>query len=153
MNQKLTAYNAASDKLAAGKIVSFEPTSDGIYEGANDFTVIADSVTVGGSTAKAVWVKEYVAEDGIISIFTGQTSSTVNGTTTYTGTGSFTYAVDDDVKMYYVDTDNDTAMEAGTVSVMNAMTGYKSAFLIIDGNDNVVAIIAEVSGEADVTAQ
>ena len=55
--------------------------------------------------------------------------------------------------MYYVDTDNDTAMEAGTVSVMNAMTGYKSAFLIIDGNDNVVAIIAEVSGEADVTAQ
>ena len=153
VNQKLTAYNAASNKLAAGKIVSFEPTSDGIYEGANDFTVIADNVTVGGSTAKAVWVKEYVAEDGIISIFTGRTSSTVNDTTTYTGTGSFTYAVDDDVKMYYVDTDNDTAMEAGTVSVMNAMTGYKSAILIIDGNDNVVAIIAEVSGEADVTAQ
>lgn len=153
VNQKTTAYNqAGGNKMAAGKIVSFEPTSDGIYEGANDFTVITDNVAVGGSTAKAVWVKEYVAEDGIISIFTGRTSNTVNGTTTYTGTGSFTYAVDDDVKMYYVDTDNDTAMEAGTVSVMNAMTGYKSAILIIDGNKNVVAIIAEVSGEADVEA-
>lgn len=153
VKQKLSAYNDSTDKLAAGKIVSFEPTSDGLYEGADDFTVLADGVKVGDATAKAVWVKEYVAEDGIISIYTDREVKTEGKTKTYKGIGSFTYAVDDDVKMYFVDTDNDTAMEAGTVSTMNSMTGYKTAFLVVDGNKNVIAIIAEVSGEADVTAQ
>lgn len=139
--------------LAVGNIVGFEPTSDGLYENTNDFKAVVDGTVQDSQTPVAVWVKEYDPSEGIITVFTGQDSTTVNGTTTYKGTGAKTYAVDDDVKMYYVDTDGDTAMEAGSVSTMNTMTGYKSAYLVLEttgDQQKVVAIIAEVSGEADV---
>lgn len=166
VNQKRTSWQSAAgtgNQMAKGKIVGFEPTSDNIYEGINDFKVVTDGGQQGTANewTYAVLVKEYNNDEGIITTFTGRDPKDAAGNTVaenatniarYEGTGSYTYAVDDDVKMYFVDVDNDTAMESGSVSAMNVMTGYKSAYVVVDADNVVIAIIAEVSGEDNVTA-
>lgn len=153
VNQRATDWTNAdtAHKLNKGKVVSFEPTSDGYYEDDKAFTVIANAATVDGSTVHSVYVKEYVAEDGIITVYTGKTSEVQpNGTTLYTGTGSHTYAVDDDVKMYFVDTDNDKAFESGSVNTFDQLSGTTNAALVVDGTGKVIVIVAEQSNAKDV---
>lgn len=154
------AMTGGTAKIAKGNIVTFEPTSDNFYEESDSFiklTAASGTVAIRSDalTAEAVYVKEYVAADGIITFHENVTPTPAHGSTTYPGNGTtYTYAVDDDVKMYYVDTDNDVAAEGGSVLTLNTMTGKKTAILVYEtdtyGNKNVVAIIAEQSGSKGV---
>lgn len=162
VNQKATAWEAASsatNQLKKGAVVTFEPTSDGYYENANDFILVKNDAAFDGNLVWSSYVKEYDADAGIITLYTGTQAKKADGTNAgvgdtvayYEGTGSFTYAVDDDVKMFYVDTDNDKGFESGSVNTFDQLSAKRNVSLVIEQTtQKVVVIVAEVSNEEHV---
>lgn len=164
VNQKSTAWTGAdaAHQLKKGAVVTFEPTSDGYYENSNDFILVKDNAAFDGNLVWSSYVKEYDVDGGIITLFTGKNrldrygnviadGDTTTTVASYEGTGSKTYAVDDDVKMYFVDTDADKGFESGSVNTFDQLSGTKNVSLVIEqSTQKVIAIVAEVSNSVDV---
>ena len=137
-----TVYTNQS--LKKKQIVSFDPTSDKIYD-ANDIKVYGKEKD---TVAKAVYVKEY--DEG--ETLTYYTKVTLNDKV-YTGADAdlVTQAVDDDVVVAYVDLDDtDKAGENIGVNEFSATTGFANAVVVYDTDGKtIVAIFVETSDEVD----
>ena len=142
---KYTVYT--TQDLSKKDIVSFDPTSDNIYDN-NDITVYKKDAK-GADNAKAVWVKEYDKGE-TLTFFTK--APTLNDKV-YVGKDAdlTTYAVDDDVVVAYVDLDD--AGKAGEdigVNEFSATTGYANAVIILDTDKKtILAIFVETSDKKD----
>ena len=140
---KYTVYTNQS--LEKKQIVSFDPTSDNIYD-ANDIKVYGKDMKA--TVAKAVYVKEY-DEGETLTYYTKVTL----GDKVYTGADAdlVTEAVDDDVVVSYVDLDD--AKKAGEnigVNEFSATTGYANAVVVYDTDGKtIVAIFVETSDEVN----
>ena len=138
-----TVYTNQS--LKKKQIVSFDPTSDKIYD-ANDIKVYGENMDA--KVAKAVYVKEY--DEG--ETLTYYTKVTLNDKV-YTGADAdlVTQAVDDDVVVAYVDLDDtDKAGENIGVNEFSATTGYANAVVVYDTDGKtIVAIFVETSDEVN----
>ena len=132
--------------LAKKALVSFDPTSDDIYN-TNDITVYNGEQKA--TDAKAVWVDEY---DG--DTLTYYTSATKNNTTqAWEGENITTDAVDEDVVIVYVDLDDaSNAGEEAGLDEFSAGTGYANAVVVYDTDGKtIIAIFVETSGEVDLS--
>ena len=138
-----TVYTNQS--LKKKQIVSFDPTSDNIYD-ANDIKVYGKDMK--DTVAKAVYVKEY--DEG--ETLTYYKKVTLNDKV-YTGADAdlVTQAVDDDVVVAYVDLDDtDKAGENIGVNEFSATTGYANAVVVYDTDGKtIVAIFVETSDEVN----
>ena len=143
---KYTVYTNQSN-LDKKDIVSFDPTSDNIYDN-NDITVYKKDAN-GAANAKAVWVKEYDKGETL----TFFTKAPALNDKVYVGKDAdlTTYAVDDDVVVAYVDLDD--AGKAGEdigVNEFSATTGYANAVIILDTDKKtILAIFVETSDKKD----
>ena len=144
---KYTVYTNQSG-LAKKDIVSFDPTSDNIYDN-NDITVYSTK----SDNAKAVWVKEYDKGE-TLTFFTKKPEQKDN---VFKGddTALTTYAVDDDVVVAYVDLDD--AGKAGEdigVNEFSATTGNANAVIILDTDKKtILAIFVETSDKVDMASK
>ena len=131
---------ATSTAVAAGDLVAFAPTSDDTYAD-NDVDVI---------TSGAVYVDEYSETDSTLTFFT----TVVKGSAgEYTGVDRNTLALDDDCAIVYVDADGDAAGSDIGIGEFDSVNGYKNAAIVtkeVDGEDIIVAIFVETSGECDI---
>ena len=138
-----TVYTNQS--LEKKQIVSFDPTSDKIYD-ANDIKVYGKDMK--DTVAKAVYVKEY-DEGETLTYYTKVTP----GDKVYTGADAdlVTQAVDDDVVVAYVNLDDtDKAGENIGVNEFSATTGYANAVVVYDTDGKtIVAIFVETSDEVN----
>ena len=130
-----------NDVIAAGDLVSFEPTSDNTYAN-SDLTKI---------TGTAVYVKEYSESDGTLTYFTAVTGEDGN----YTGDSATqnTLALDDDCAIIYVDADGDAAGSEIGVNGFDSVTGYKNAAIVTKTTSDgtvITAIFVETSNECDI---
>ena len=156
-----TVYLTSGNDLKAGDIVSFEPANDNIYanaagngtDGVNQVTKIA-----AGANTMVGWVDEYDETDGTLAVFNGRDVASTNpdgSAASYKGTGSFTYAVNDDTKFYFVDQDNDEGVEAATITEFDAIKGNKNIIVIwrndvASGTKFADVVIFEVTNEKDI---
>ena len=135
-----------TDTLAEGAMYSFNRTSNDRYESYGAYFTLLDATT--NANVKDVAVKEYDADDQILSYYNGVTKA-VDGTGTYEGAGLATKAVDDDVKIIYVDADAVAAGDDIGINEFDITTGYANAKIILD-NDVIVAILVETSGDVNI---
>ena len=139
-----TVYTNQS--LEKKQIVSFDPTSDNIYD-KKDITVYNGAQTA--TVAKAVYVKEY--DEG--ETLTYYTEKPTPKDSVYVGNDKklATDAVDDDVVVAYVDLDDtDKAGENIGVNEFSATTGKANAVVVYDTDGKtIVAIFVETSDKVD----
>ena len=133
-----------TDTLAEGAMYSFNRTSNDRYESYSAYFTLLDVTT--NTNVKDVAVKEYDADDQILSYYNGVTEA-VDGT--YEGAGLATKAVDDDAKIIYVDADAVAAGDDIGINEFDITTGYANAKIVLD-NDVIVAILVETSGDANI---
>lgn len=133
-----------TDTLAEGAMYSFNRTSNDRYESYGAYFTLLDVTT--NTNVKDVAVKKYDADDQILSYYNGVTEA-VDGT--YEGAGLATKAVDDDVKIIYVDADAVAAGDDIGINEFDITTGYANAKIVLD-NDVIVAILVETSGDANI---
>ena len=146
------------DTLAKGTIYSFIRTSDDTYADDDAFTPVKGSIAAVGATnaltldgtahTVVAWaIKEYNEADKLL---TGYNTVTGNDTIGYTGGGVDTYAVDDDVKIIYVNANDDKAGDDIGVNAFDATTGKINAFVISKDGGKVKYIIIETSGKKNI---
>ena len=132
--------SGTDDTLTVGAVVSFDPSADDCYSSNKSFA----------SAGTGIYVKEYDEADGTISYYTDVKGVDENGDGTndyYEGVGSaITKAVDDDVTIIYVNTDDDVAGDEIGVNPFDTVAGKTNAILVVNGSDVVTAIIVETSG-------
>ena len=140
-----TVYTNQS--LEKKQIVSFDPTSDNIYDN-GDIIVYKK----GRTDAKAVWVDEYDAAETLTYYTVAPTK--VDGVFKGDDTKLTTDAVDDDVVVAYVDLDDtDKAGENIGVDEFSATTGYANAVVVYDTDGKtIVAIFVETSDKVDMAS-
>ena len=142
-----TVYTNQS--LEKKQIVSFDPTSDNIYD-QKDITVYNGAQTA--TVAKAVYVKEY--DEG--ETLTYYTEKPTPKDSVYVGNDKklATDAVDDDVVVAYVDlNDTDKAGENIGVGEFSATTGNANAVVVYDTDGKtIVAIFVETSDKVDMAS-
>ena len=139
-----TVYLPTSASLTKGNIVAFEKASDDIYAAA-DVKVLANGAAAVDGTAYVAYIDEMDGED-VLSYFTGVSGNDATG---YTGTGSKTYALDDDCKIVYVDQDNDAAGSNIGINEFDGVKGYANAIVVIK-DSKIQAIIIESSGKCNI---
>ena len=144
-NDKPYTVYTNQDGLDKKQLVSFDPTSDNIYD---SDAIVVYTGTMNANKAKAVWVKEYDAAETLTyytevekkdNVFVGKDTKTK------------TDAVDDDVIVAYVDLDDvDNAGENIGVNEFSATTGYKNAIVVYDTDGKtIIAIFVETSDKHD----
>ena len=151
-------------KLSTGSLVSFAIASDGVYDQSNtggrqpDITVYTGT-TYDDTHGLATWVKEYSAKDQTITYWNRLTGDQNTG---YAGAKKVlaptdddgtSLALDDKVQIVYVDSDKEEAGSNTGVTQFNGVNGYKNVLLVKEngvGNNKVVAIFVETSGEANI---
>ena len=141
-NDKTVLIAGDSDELAEGYLVSFDVTSDNVYT-TNDIDIYLKNApeNVDTSKAYAVAVNEYDDADQIITYWTSNKDiGTIDA-------GSYkTSAVDDDVKVVYVDSeDNEGAASNGSYTY-DSVKMTKNAVVVLDGS-KVIAIFFDVDGD------
>ena len=150
--------NNAANTLTKGHIYGFVRSKDDTYSNTVGFWDLTDKAdTLGtdvagkleGTDYKALpaLVKEYVEKDGIITIYNATGTKTDNA---FPGASPYTYAVDKDVKIVYVDVDADAAGVDNGVDTFNSITGYANVILVKDKDDVVKTIIVETSGKKNI---
>ena len=146
------------DTLAKGTIYSFIRTSDDTYADDDAFTPVKGSIAAVGATnalsldgtahTVVAWaIKDYNETDKLL---TGYNAVSGNDSIGYTGSGVDTYAVDDDVKIIYVDANGDKAGDNIGVNAFDATTGKINAFVISKDGGKVKYIIIETSGKKNI---
>ena len=141
-----TVYTNQTD-LNKKDLVSFDPTSDNIYD-KGDIVVYRGEMAT--TKAKAVWVKEYDAAETLTYYTKVEKQDNVFVGKDDTAT---TDAVDDDVIVAYVDLDDvDNAGENIGVNEFSATTGYKNAIVVYDTDGKtIIAIFVETSDDVDMS--
>ena len=145
-NDKTYTVYTNQTGLQKKQIVSFDPTSDNIYD-TGDIDVYSGEMVA--TKAKAVWVKEYDAAQTL----TYYTEAPTKQDQVYVGNEDklTTDAVDDDVIVTYVDLKNsDNAGENIGVNEFSATTGHANAIVVYDTDGKtIVAIFVETSDEVN----
>ena len=139
-DETYTLYMPTSATVAAGDLVSFEPTSDDTYAN-NDVDVI---------TSGAIYVDEYSESDGTLTYFTVVEKDADGG---FAGVDQNTLALDDDCAIVYVDADEGEGGSDFGINSFDSVNGYKNAAIVTEtsGDEQViVAIFVETSGECDI---
>ena len=144
-------FTAKQDKFT-GKLISFEPVSDNIYE-TKDITVFTKTFEDDNYDLDIVYVKELNESDKTLTFF---------GATTKVDEDSYegdedtqqTYALDDDCPIVYVNADDgDLGRDIG-VNGFDSVTNYKNAAIVTTtdtkGNKVIVAIFVETSNKQDI---
>ncbi len=146
------------DTLTTGTIYSFIRTNDDTYSDDDAFTVVKGGISAVGATnaltldgtahTVVAWaIKDYNEADKLL---TGYNTVTGNDTIGYTGGGVDTYAVDDDVKIIYVNTKDNKAGESIGVNAFDATTGKVNALVISKDGGKVKYIVVETSGKENI---
>ena len=141
----------AQNSLNKGALVSFDESADQTYTqtstGSKDFTVLDGTDTAKG---QAIAVTDYNEKDKTITF---ATKLKVNGDA-YVEDGKTTKAIDNDVKIVYINADKDKAGDDGMgITSFDGTTGYANALIVYEDNINtkkVVAIIVNTNSDTDV---
>ena len=141
----------AQDSLNKGALVSFDESADQTYTqtstGSKDFTVLDGTDTAKG---QAIAVTDYNEKDKTITF---ASALKVDGDA-YVENGKTTKAIDNDVKIVYINADKDKAGDDGMgITSFDGTTGYANALIVYEDNINtkkVVAIIVNTNSDTDV---
>ena len=141
--QKTVLIEGDSDKtLKEGYLVSFDESSDSVYS-ANDITIYlknSDNDLKKPNTMAAIY--EYDTKGEIVSYWDKKDDIGDKAKLT-------TKALDKDVKIIYVDSEDDQAAEDNGAIEYDAVKNAKNAYIVFEDNDatkNVVAIFVDVDG-------
>ena len=141
--QKTVLIEGDSDKtLKEGYLVSFDESSDSVYS-ANDITIYlknSDNDLKKPNTMAAIY--EYDTKGEIVSYWDKEDDIGDKAKLT-------TKALDKDVKIIYVDSEDDQAAEDNGAIEYDAVKNAKNAYIVFEDNDatkNVVAIFVDVDG-------
>ena len=135
-------------KAAEGSIISFAPSADNVYTD-DDLAIYDGTDYANAKKGLATWVKEY---DAAAKTLTYYTSVAKQADGTFKGLTTKTVALDDDVVIVYVNSDDDEAGSDVGVSEFDTSTGYRNVLLVKDTGDSkaAVAVIMESSRDADI---
>ena len=140
-----TVY-VTTESLNKGDLVAFDVSADETYV-AGDFTIYTGT---SAATGLAVAVTEYNETDKTITY----ANNLVFNDNSYEVDGKTTKSVDSDVKIVYIDADNDAAGNSGFgITQYDAVTGYANVLLVFEnGNptNKVIAMIVNTNGDTDV---
>ncbi len=143
--------DADDDKDTAfekGQLVSFDESADQLYN-IGDFTVLDGTATV-PAKGQAIAVTDYNEKDKTITF---ASALKVDGDA-YVADGKTTKAIDNDVKIVYINADKDKAGDDGMgITSFDGTTGYANAMIVYEDNDTdkkVVAIIVNTNSDTDV---
>ena len=145
--------NASDVALAKGQLVSFDESADQTYTqdkaGTHDFTILDGTATI-PDKGQAIAVTDYNEKDKTITF---ATKLKVDGDA-YVADGKTTKAIDNDVKIVYINADKDKAGDDGMgITSFDGTTGYANALIVYEDNINtkkVVAIIVNTNSDTDV---
>ena len=145
--------NASDVALAKGQLVSFDESADQTYTqdkaGTHDFTILDGTATV-PAKGQAIAVTDYNEKDKTITF---ATKLKVDGDA-YVADGKITKAIDNDVKIVYINADKDKAGDDGMgITSFDGTTGYANAMIVYEDNNTdkkVVAIIVNTNSDTDV---
>ena len=152
-NQK----DASGVALAKGQLVSFDESADQTYTqnkkddngGTYDFTILDGTATV-PAKGQAIAVTDYNEKDKTITF---ASALKVDGDA-YVADGKTTKAIDNDVKIVYINADKDKAGDDGMgITSFDGTTGYANAMIVYEDNNTdkkVVAIIVNTNSDTDV---
>ena len=137
--------------LNKGDLVSFDESADQTYtqtkQKGKDFTVLDGTTTAKG---QAIAVTDYNEKDKTITF---ASALKVEGDA-YVADGKTTKAIDNDVKIVYINADKDKAGDDGMgITSFDGTTGYTNALIVYDENNTnkkVVAIIVNTNSDTDV---
>ena len=143
----------AQGSLQKGQLVSFDESADQTYtqtsNGSKDFTVLDGTATI-PTKGQAIAVTDYNEKDKTITF---ATKLKVDGDA-YVADGKTTKAIDNDVKIVYINADKDKAGDDGMgITSFDGTTGYANAMIVYEDNDTdkkVVAIIVNTNSDTDV---
>jgi hypothetical protein len=138
-----------STTFKAGDIVTFKETTSGEYA-STDLTKIVDTSdtdgAVGGSFYAAA-VKDYNESSRLLSYYASTTRANISSA--YTNATTSSYTVSSDVKIYYVDEENNKQGADVGVAAYDPSTGYANAVFHLDTDGLVDVIIVETSGKGN----
>ena len=145
--------DASDVALAKGQLVSFDESADQTYTqdkaGTHDFTILDGTATV-PAKGQAIAVTDYNEKDKTITF---ATKLKVEGDA-YVADGKTTKAIDNDVKIVYINADKDKAGDDGMgITSFDGTTGYANAMIVYEDNNinkKVVAIIVNTNSDTDV---
>ena len=145
--------NASDVALAKGQLVSFDESANQTYTqdkaGTHDFTILDGTATV-PAKGQAIAVTDYNEKDKTITF---ATKLKVDGDA-YVADGKITKAIDNDVKIVYINADKDKAGDDGMgITSFDGTTGYANALIVYEDNNTdkkVVAIIVNTNSDTDV---
>lgn len=145
--------DASDVALAKGQLVSFDESADQTYTqdkaGTHDFTILDGTATV-PAKGQAIAVTDYNEKDKTITF---ATKLKVEGDA-YVADGKTTKAIDNDVKIVYINADKDKAGDDGMgITSFDGTTGYANAMIVYEDNNTdkkVVAIIVNTNSDTDV---
>ncbi|MEQ2456840.1 S-layer homology domain-containing protein [Flavonifractor hominis] len=130
----------SNDTLSVGDLVKYNPTSDDTY---SDNTVF----TRNGAIGTKIYVKSYDESEQLLTYYT----SVEKKDGAYVGSGdAVTKAVDDDVKIVYVNADGNKAGDEIGINAFDSINGYANAIIVTDTDGIVTTILVETSGECDI---
>ena len=134
----------SNDTIARDAIVWFEPTSDNTYNDEDIHVIDKDTTKADNNDVVLGYVESWESKDGLLTVARELTKDgeryKVNE-----AAGRGTYATDNDTKIYYVDVENHTGVESGSITKFDSITGYNNVLVVAD-DKTAVAIIVEVGG-------
>ena len=143
----LDVYAETKTTLRKGDVVGFDKSSNNTYI-ANDFTVYYNQSDKTMSNGMAVAITEYDEKAKTITYATEITKKTTND---YEATKKNTLAVDNNVKIAYINADGNKAGDTGFgVQAFNPANGYLNAILVVDTNNKVVGIIVNTNDDTNI---
>ena len=142
----------SKDELSKGSLVFFDKTNDDNYA-SGDVKVVNTLYHNGGMYAGGVYTKELDGKKAL-TFYKGLTGS--NGD--FVGAGQTTYQLDSDVKIIYVDQDNDTSDGESALGAFDSVTGHMNGLIVYENTSNdvntstwsILAIYVEVSNECNI---
>ena len=143
--QKTVLIEGDDSTLKEGYLVSFDESSDKVYS-ASDITIYlknADKNIAPQNVLAAIY--EYDEKGQIVSYWDAKADIKSADKSKL-----LTSALDDDVKIIYVDSEDDAAADNTGAIEYDAVKKAKNAFIVFDGDDktkNVVAIFVDVDGD------
>ena len=136
----------SNSTIARDAIVWFEPTSDNTYNDEDIHVIDKDTTKADNNDVVLGYVESWESKDGLLTVAHDLTKDEDGGRWEVNeAAGRGTYATDNDTKIYYVDVENHTGVESGSITKFDSITGYNNVLVVVD-DKTAVAIIVEVGG-------
>lgn len=151
--EEFTLLFTAKQADFTGKLVSFEPVSDEIYE-TKDITVFEKNFVdaTGNYELTDMYVKELNDGDNTLTFF--HTVKKVDESWEGVEDSQSTYALDDDCTIVYINADDSELGRDIGVNAFDSVTGHRNAAIVTTtdtkGNKVIVAIFVETSNKKDI---